>query len=350
METYFCHVELIYKNAGTFLRFTMLVSLALVTSSCFKSYKGKIYIDGSSSVYPLTEAVAEEFRKKDPEIRVTVGVSGTGGGFKKFLRGETDISNASRPISPSELEESRKNDIEFIEIPVCYDGMAVVVHPENSFLESITVEELRRIWAPESQGKIMRWNQVRSDWPDQPLKLYGAGTSSGTFDFFTEAINGRAKASRGDYTASEDDNVLVQGISSDPNGIGYFGLAYYLENKDKLKLLGVQMEKGAPVVFPSDSTVSTGIYQPLSRPEFIYVNKDALDKPYVRDFLRFYIEQAEVLATEVGYVPLSDAIYQMCLQRVEQGVSGSLFEHQSVVGANLEQLLHLNDTETHGTQ
>lgn len=325
-----------FKRAFTL---TCVVGFSLSLSACFKSYDGKIYIDGSSSVYPLTEAVAEEFRHHKPDIRVTVGISGTGGGFKKFLRGETDISNASRPISPAELQESRENGIEFIEIPVCYDGMAVVVNPRNEFVDELTVEELRTVWAPESQGKVTRWSQVREGWPEQPLKLYGAGTSSGTFDFFTEAINGRAKSSRGDYTASEDDNVLVQGISSDPNGLGYFGLAYYRENQSKLKLVGIRVHAEAPLVYPSDSTVSEGIYQPLSRPEFIYVNKKALDKPYVQDFLRFYLANAAPLATEVGYVPLSERTYELCLRRVEQQITGSMFENTSVVGADLIQLL-----------
>lgn len=325
-----------FKRAFTL---TCVVGFSLSLSACFKSYDGKIYIDGSSSVYPLTEAVAEEFRHHKPDIRVTVGISGTGGGFKKFLRGETDISNASRPISPAELQESRENGIEFIEIPVCYDGMAVVVNPRNEFVDELTVEELRTIWAPESQGKVTRWSQVREGWPEQPLKLYGAGTSSGTFDFFTEAINGRAKSSRGDYTASEDDNVLVQGISSDPNGLGYFGLAYYRENQSKLKLVGIRVHAEAPLVYPSDSTVSEGIYQPLSRPEFIYVNKKALDKPYVQDFLRFYLANAAPLTTEVGYVPLSERTYELCLRRVEQQITGSMFENTSVVGADLIQLL-----------
>lgn len=325
-----------FKRAFTL---TCVVGFSLSLSACFKSYDGKIYIDGSSSVYPLTEAVAEEFRHHKPDIRVTVGISGTGGGFKKFLRGETDISNASRPISPAELQESRENGIEFIEIPVCYDGMAVVVNPRNEFVDELTVEELRTVWAPESQGKVTRWSQVREGWPEQPLKLYGAGTSSGTFDFFTEAINGRAKSSRGDYTASEDDNVLVQGISSDPNGLGYFGLAYYRENQSKLKLVGIRVHAEAPLVYPSDSTVSEGIYQPLSRPEFIYVNKKALDKPYVQDFLRFYLANAAPLTTEVGYVPLSERTYELCLRRVEQQITGSMFENTSVVGADLIQLL-----------
>lgn len=331
------------------LSVALSIGFCLLMSACFKSYEGKIYIDGSSSVYPLTEAVAEEFRHHSPDIRITVGVSGTGGGFKKFLRGETDISNASRPISPVELKESRENGIEFIEIPVCYDGMAVVVNPRNEFVDDLTVAELQTMWGADSQGKVMRWSQVRDGWPDNPLKLYGAGTSSGTFDFFTEAINGRAKSSRGDYTASEDDNVLVQGIASDPNGLAYFGLAYYRENKDKLKLVGIRAHEGAPVVFPNDSTVSHGTYQPLSRPEFIYVNKKAMDKPYVREFLRFYLANAAALATEVGYVQLSEEVYDLCLARVEQQITGSMFETESVVGADLIQLLQ-KDVKTQAAQ
>src|SRR5690606_1414035 len=321
------------------IRNTLVISAGLLVSACFKSYEGKIYIDGSSSVYPLTEAVAEEYRHHKPDIRITVGVSGTGGGFKKFLRGETDISNASRPISPAELKESRENGIEFIEIPVCYDGMAVVVNPQNTFVSDITVAELHKIWGPESQGKVMRWNQVRDSWPDSPLKLYGAGTSSGTFDFFTEAINGRAKSSRGDYTASEDDNVLVQGISSDPNGLGYFGLAYYIENKDKLKLLALRHKENDPFVLPNAATVKEGLYQPLSRPEFIYVNKNSLDKPYVQEFLKFYLANAAALAEEVGYVALSEEVYELSLETIALKHTGSLFENNSVVGANLRELM-----------
>ena len=324
---------------GIMKRLALIGFIMIVCSSCFKKYDGKITIDGSSSVYPLTEAVAEEFRKVDADIRVTVGVSGTGGGFKKFLRGETDISNASRPISKSELAVSRRNGVEFIELPVCYDGMAIVVSPKNTFIKEITVAELKKMWSPESQGKIKRWNQVRKDWPVLPLKLYGAGTSSGTYDYFTEAINGRAKASRGDYTASEDDNVLVQGVSSDAGGLGYFGLAYYAENKDKLKLIAVKITANDPAIYPNDSTVMNGSYQPLSRPEFIYVNKKALAKPYVREFLAYYLDHAGELAKEVGYVPLSNDAYRLCHERLNKNMTGSMFEHHSVVGADLIQLL-----------
>ena len=314
----------------------------LILSSCFKEYKGKIKIDGSSSVYPLTEAVAEEFREKASDIKVMVGVSGTGGGFKKFLRGEIDISNASRRISKSEIEQAQKNGIRFIEIPVSYDGMAIVVSPKNSFVDYITVAELKKMWSPESQGKITKWNQVRATWPDLPLNLYGAGTSSGTYDYFTLAINGKAKASRGDYTASEDDNVLVQGVASDPNGLGYFGLVYYEENKNKLKLVPVKATDDAEAIFPNDSTVQFGIYQPLTRPEFIYVNIESAKKPYMHEFIKFYLENAEVLAKEIGYTPLPPQVYKLSYSRFRNEKAGSLFEKRSVVGVNLTEALTEN--------
>lgn len=319
--------------------FLLYLLYPLMLCSCFKEYKGKINIDGSSSVYPLTEAVAEEFRKQNGEIRITVGISGTGGGFKKFLRGETDITNASRPISPEELKVSRINGIEFIEIPVCYDGLAIVVNPKNTFVHYITVAELKKMWSPQSQGKIISWKQVRDSWPDMPLNLYGAGTSSGTYDYFNEAINGKPKASRGDYTASEDDNVLVQGVSSDIGGLAYFGLAYFTENKSKLKLVPVKYSKESEAVFPNDSTVQHGKYQPLSRPEFIYVNINSAKKTYVQEFVKFYLEHSASLAQEVGNVPLPKAVYRLSYLRFKKGSTGSVFENKSTVGANLLQLL-----------
>lgn len=314
-----------------------LCCLLPVLSSCFKEYNGKIKIDGSSSVYPITEAVAEEYRKDHSDIRITVGVSGTGGGFKKFARGETDISNASRPISKSEIEACRKNNINFIEIPVAYDGLAVVVSPTNDFVDYLTVAELKKIWEPAAQGKINSWKQVRASFPDVPLRLYGAGTSSGTYDYFTEAIVGKAKSSRGDYTASEDDNVLVQGVSSDKGALGYFGLAYYTENKNKLKLIGV--DNGNGPVYPSDTTVNDGRYAPLSRPEFIYVNSKSASNQVIKDFIHFYINSAAELVKEVGYVPLSPEVYQLAYQRVMNNKQGSMFEKASTVGADLKKLM-----------
>lgn len=306
-------------------------------SSCFKQYKGRIAIDGSSTVYPITEAVAEEYRNSHPDIRITVGVSGTGGGFKKFARGETDISNASRPITKSEIEACYKNNIHFIEMPVGYDGLAVVVSPSNKFVDHLTVQELKKIWEPAAQEKVKSWKQVRASFPDVPLRLYGAGTSSGTYDYFTEAIVGKAKSSRGDYTASEDDNVLVEGVSSDIGGLGYFGLAYYEENKSKLKLVPIVLN-GAPV-YPSDSTVKNGLYVPLSRPEFIYINAKAADTPIVQNFIKFYMENAPQLVKEVGYVPLQDEIYQLAYKRFVKGKQGSMFADKSTVSVNLVKLL-----------
>lgn len=319
-------------------RTVVWVALAvLVFTSCFKQYKARIRIDGSSSVFPITEAVAEEFRKQRPDVRVTVGVSGTGGGFKKFARGETDISNASRPIKQSEIEECAKNNISFIELPVAYDGLAVVVSPANDFVDYLTVEELKKIWEPAAQNKIRSWKQVRSSFPDVPLRLYGAGTSSGTYDYFTEAIVGEAKSSRGDYTASEDDNVLVQGVSSDKGALGYFGLAYYLENKNKLRLIGVDAGNGP--VYPSDSTVTFGTYTPLSRPEFIYVNSGSAGSDVMKEFVRFYLANAPQLVKEVGYVPLPTEVYALALNRFLNKKTGSIFVSKTTVGADLKQLL-----------
>ena len=300
-------------------RYQILFFCLILFCSCFKSYEGKINIDGSSTVYPLTEAVSEEFRKIKPDIRVTVGVSGTGGGFKKFMRNEIDISNASRPISASEIKQAKEAGIEFIEIPVSFDGLAVVVSPLNDFVDYLTVAELKTMWAPESQGKITRWNQIRPEWPNRPLNLYGAGTSSGTYDYFTEAINGEAKASRGDYTASEDDNVLVQGIEGDKYSLGFFGLAYYEENKEKLKLVGV--DNGNGVIQPSMQTVSDGTYEPLSRPLLIYLNNNSLSSPEVVKFVDFYLQEAGMLAKEIGYVPLPKEEYDQQIEKFKNFTS-----------------------------
>ena len=320
-----------------------LIGVCLITlGSCFKKYDGKISIDGSSSVYPLTEAVAEEFREINPDIKIMAGVSGTGGGFKKFLRGEIDIANASRPISKGELEEAKRNGISFIELPVSYDGMAVVVSPSNDFVDYITVAELKKIWSPESQGVVNSWKQVRDSWPDRPLNLYGAGTSSGTFDYFTLAINGKAKSSRGDYTASEDDNILVQGVSTDRNSLGYFGLVYYNENKEKLKLIPVKESDEAEAIYPNDSTVQNGLYQPLTRPEFIYVNAESAKQIHLQQFIRFYMENAASLTREVGYTPLPPEVYQMSYNRFINIKTGSIFENLSVVGTDLREALSEN--------
>lgn len=278
-----------------------------------KNLSGAIKIDGSSTVYPVTEAVAEEFRNVFPKVQVTIGVSGTGGGFKKFSRGETDISNASRPIKDSEIELCNENNISYIGLEVAYDGMAVVVSPENNWVSSLTVQELKKIWEPEAQTKITRWNQIRPEWPNEELHLFGAGTASGTYDYFTEVIVGKSGSSRGDFTASEDDNVLVQGIMNDKFSLGFFGMAYYEENKDKLKLVGI--DNGAGPVLPSKETVLSQQYQPLSRPMFIYINETAIDKPEVIEFVNFYLENVKALASDVGYVAMEDSRYEAVKQK-----------------------------------
>lgn len=302
---------------------------------------GSILIDGSSTVFPLSEAVAEEFQAQYPNVRVSVGISGTGGGFKKFCNGETDISDASRPIKQSEMDACAEKGIEFIELPVAFDGLTVVVNPQNDWATCMTVDELKKIWEPAAQGTITRWNQVRPEWPDAPLSLYGAGTDSGTFDYFTEAIVGEEGASRGDYTASEDDNVLVQGVSNDQYALGYFGFAYYVENQDKLK--AVAIDGGNGCVLPSKETINNGTYQPLSRPIFIYVRKDALDRPEVEAFVNFYLENAGTLAAEVGYVALPDRAYELAKERVAKRVTGSVFSGGSQVGVSIEELLKIEE-------
>ncbi len=304
---------------------------------------GYVAIDGSSTVFPISEAVAEEFRGVHPEVRVTVGVSGTGGGFKKFVRRETDISDASRPIKPVELEAARESGVEFVELPVAYDGIAVVVHKDNDWADRMTVNELTRLWRPEAQGKVVRWNHVRVGWPDRDLRLFGPGVDSGTYDYFTQAIVGEEGASRGDFTASEDDNVLVQGVASDLDTLGFFGFAYYEENRDRLRAVPIDDEdptNGEGAILPSPDTVSNNTYQPLSRPVFIYVRADALDKPQVAAFVEFYLENATELTREVGYIPLPDSTYQLLLERVRQRVTGSLFGGEgSQVGVSVEELL-----------
>ncbi len=299
-----------------------------------------VRIDGSSTVYPITEAVAEEFQKaKKGAIKVTVGISGTGGGFKKLCRGEIDITNASRPILKKEMDVCRGHGVEYIELPVAYDGIAVMVNPKNTWVTSMTVAELKRIWEPQATGKIMKWNQVRPEWPDAPLKLYGAGVDSGTFDYFTEAIVGKIKASRSDYTSSEDDNVLVQGIATDRNALGYFGLAYYEENRDKLKLVAIVNPKTNKAILPSEKTVMDGAYQPLSRPIFIYVNKKSAERSEVKEFVEFYLRNISRLVREVKYIPLPPRAYELVMERFAKRKGGTMFEGQPGVGVKIEDLL-----------
>jgi phosphate transport system substrate-binding protein len=298
-----------------------------------------VKVDGSSTVFPITEAVAEEFQKaKKGAIKVTVGISGTGGGFKKFCRGEIDISDASRPILKKEMDDCKAAGIEYFELPVAFDALTVVVNPKNGFIKTLTVAELKKMWEPGAQGKVTRWNQVNPAWPDAPMKLFGPGADSGTFDYFTEAIVGKSKSSRGDFTASEDDNVLVQGVSRDVNGLGYFGYAYYIENKDKLKAVPIVNEKGQPVE-PSMEAVLRGAYSPLSRPIFIYVNAKSLGKPEVREFVEFYLKHGSKLAREVKYVPLPDVAYTTGWDHIQKGKKGTVFGGNAEVGITIEELL-----------
>jgi phosphate transport system substrate-binding protein len=309
---------------------TTVAALAGAVAACGQSQTGGsgqtqvITADGSSPVFLVTEAVAEEFQRANPGTRVTVGRSGTGGGFQKFCRGEIDVSNASRPIRPTEIESCQKSGVGYLELPVAYDGIAVVIHPKNTWAATMTVAELKKIWEPAAEGKILRWNQVRPNWPDQELHLFGAGVDSGTFDYFTEVIVGKATQSRGDYTSSEDDNVIVQGVSGDEYALGYFGYAYYEENKDKLKIASVDNGKGP--VAPSPETVANGTYAPLSRPIFIYPKVTSLDRPEVRSFIDFYLTKGPALVREVGYVALTDAEYEMVRKRFADRRTGTMFE------------------------
>ena len=327
----------------------LLIVFVALLSSCGGNGKsvgnltGEISIDGSSTVYPLSEAVAEELRTVQSKVRVTVGESGTGGGFKKFSRAEIDINDASRPIKPEEIELCKQSGIEFIELPVAYDGLAIVVNKANTFVDYLTVSELKKLWEPAAQGKIKTWNQIRASFPNQPINLYGAGTASGTYDYFTEAVVGKAKSSRGDYNASEDDNVLVKGVSSDKNALGYFGLAYYENNADQLKLVPINdgdESNGAGAIIPTPETVSNGTYAPLSRPEFIYINAKSADRPEVKAFITFYLENAQVLAKEVGSVPLKSEVYQLIQERFDKKVTGSLFANgRSTIGVDMSDIL-----------
>ncbi len=298
-----------------------------------------IKIDGSSTVYPITEAVAEEYQIAT-KVKVTVGISGTGGGFKKFCRGETDVQNASRPILKKEMDACKEAGIQYIELPVAYDGLTVVVNKNNDFVKSLTVEELKKMWEPSAQGKVKTWKQVNPAYPDTPLKLFGAGSDSGTFDYFTEAVVGKAKSSRGDYTASEDDNVLVQGVQSDKGGLGYFGFAYFEENQDKLRAVPIVAKKGAAAVMPTYESVKNGTYQPLARPLFIYVNAtSAAFKPEVKAFINFYLDNAPTLVKEVKYIPLPANEYAAVTKHWKALKPGTGFDGTPEVGVKIEELL-----------
>ena len=302
-----------------------------------------ITVDGSSTVFPIAEAVAEEFGKANPNTRTpTVGISGTGGGFQKFCRGEADISNASRPIRPAEIEACKMAGVEYIEVPIAYDGLAIVVNPKNTWATTITVGELKTLWSPDAQGKITRWNQVRASWPNREIRLFGAGVDSGTYDYFTEATVGQEGASRGDFTSSEDDNVIVQGVSSDELALGFLPLAYVEANRDKLKIVPVEDGKpdnGAGPITPSAQTVRDGTYQPLSRPLFIYVSRKAADRPEIQQFVEMFFARTD-LVKEVGYIELTPQIYELVRKHFADRKTGTAFgEGGSQVGMTLEALL-----------
>lgn len=328
------------------LRLVVTVALTVLgivgsTLVAQRQLSGTIRIDGSSSVYLLTEAIAEEFQRANPRVRVTVGISGTGGGFKKFARGEVDLIGASRPIRAVEDEACRKNKIAYIELPVAYDAIAIVVNPANNWCNHLTVDELKKMWEPEAQGKITRWSQIRKGFPNRPLKLFGAGADSGTYDFFTAATVGKEHASRGDYMSSEDDNQLVQGIASDPNALGFLPFAYYVENQQRLKLVAIQCKchnNGKPIK-PSEGAVRRNLYH-LARPLFIYVNRKSADKPEVAAFVEFYLKNASTLSKEVGYIPLPKQAYDLALQRFRKRIVGSMFGAKGAqVGVTIEQVL-----------
>lgn len=329
--------RMVFVALGSFLLAMLLPALSMAAEK-------RVTIDGSSTVYPITEAVAEEFQKLHKgQLRVTVGISGTGGGFRKFCRGESDIQNASRPILKAEIDACRASGVEFIELPVAYDGLAVMVNPRNDWVKSLTIADLKKMWEPAAQGKVLNWKDVRPEWPDAKLKLFGPGADSGTFDYFTEAVNGKSKASRGDFTASEDDNVLVQGVSGDRFALGYFGLAYYEENKGKLKLVPIDGGKGP--VSPTEKTVMDGTYSPLSRPLFIYISKKSLAKPEVKEFAEFYLKNGPQLIKQVKYVPLPAAVYRLATDRLAKQKTGTVFTGHEQVGMTIEELMKLEEAK-----
>lgn len=296
-----------------------------------------VKVDGSSTVFPLTEAVAEEFQKENAGTRVTVGISGTGGGFKKFCRGETDVQNASRPIQTSEISNCKTKNIRFLELPIAFDAISIVVHPSNNFAQDITIEELKKIWEPQAQGKIKKWSDIRKGWPELPLVLFGAGSDSGTFDYFTEAIVGKSKSSRGDYTASEDDNTLVMGVSREKGALGYIPLHYYEENHAKLKAIPV-VYKGKKQM-PTKEAVMKGEYAPLSRPLLIYVSEKALEREEVKKFMEFYVNNSKTLAEEIQAIPLPVSAYTGVLGNLSARKWGSVFDGHSQVGMKIEDLI-----------
>ena len=322
------------------IRLAAFISLGMLPTSLIAATNDIVKVDGSSTVYPITEAVAEEFQIAT-RIKVTVGVSGTGGGFKKFCRGETAVSNASRPIKLNEIKKCKDAGIKFIELPIAYDAISVVINKKNDWAKEMTTTELKKMWEPAAQGKITKWSQIRDGWPDKPLRLYGPGADSGTFDYFTEAVIEESKAIRGDFTASEDDNVLVKGVSGDKGGIAYFGLAYYEENKNLLKAVAIKNKKGNFII-PELKTIMDGSYNPLSRPLFIYINAEKVNSdPKVKKFVEFYIKHAATLSEEVGYVPFSKEEYAAITNHYKTQQIGSAYKEPKI-GLSVKQILELS--------
>ena len=303
---------------------------------------GDINVDGSSTMFPITEAVAEEFGNlTNKQVRVTVGVSGTGGGFKKFCNGETQVSDASRPIKASEVSLCQEGGVEYIEIPVAIDGLTVIVNQGNDFARCMTIEELDKMWGPEAEETVTKWSQVRDGWPEEDMDMYAPGVDSGTFDYFTDTVSGESGASRGDFTASEDDNLIIQGVSGEKNGVGYLGYSYYVENAGKLK--AVEIDGGDGCVAPTDATINQGTYSPLSRPLFIYVRKDAANEPHIAEFIRYYLsEEGQKLAAEVGYIPFPQAVYDLAMAKFDNGITGTVFGGENPMKGPVEEVLATN--------
>ncbi|MBE9166402.1 PstS family phosphate ABC transporter substrate-binding protein [Pleurocapsales cyanobacterium LEGE 06147] len=324
------------EKLGLTVAFTSILAACTQVSS---EQNPSIAIDGSSTVYPITQAIAQEFKAtKDNRVDLKVNFSGTTSGFKKFCAGQTQINDASRPISTAEMAACKQAKIAYIELPITFDAIAVVVNPRNNWLDSITVDQLKKIWSPKAENQITRWNQINADWPDRPLNLFGPGEDSGTFDYFTEAVVGRAEASRTDYVRSEDDNILVQAIKQDPNALGYFGFAYYQARPNELKALAIDSGQGP--VFPSRETVEAGEYQPLSRPLFIYVNSSAVQKnPALKEFVEFYLDRSPEIVSSVGYIPLSEEGYQLTNIHFHRGKVGTVFEGKSALNLTMGELL-----------
>jgi phosphate transport system substrate-binding protein len=329
-------------NLVEVIAFTLLVMLVgivgIASVAAAEATGTAIKIDGSSTLYPITEAVAESFQaSKKGAIKVTVDISGTGGGFAKFCRGELDIANASRPIQKKEINACNKAGVQYVELPVAFDALTVVVNPKNDWANTMTVEQLKRIWEPAAQGKITRWSQVNRAWPDKMLKLYAPGPASGSYDYFTQAIVGEARSSRSDFTASEDHNVLVQDVANDKDALGFFGFSYYMENQGKIK--AVAIDNGAGGVLPSAETIEDGTYQPLSRPIFIYVNIKAAEKPEVREFVTYYMKNASVLVKSVQYFPLPPRAYAANMEFLKTKRVGTVFDGFLPIGVTIDDLL-----------